>query len=230
MLRKCWLLGMSAGLMLCVWQLGCAAQMPLTQTRSYMAKGDGDGKIYFAKMETGEKTFPICSMNVDGSQVKSIANGTLPALWTADFSPDHSMIAYVVENEMGDDIYTAKADGSGAAKIYSTGDMIGQVRFSPDGQSIAFTTQDIEGGQTNGMLVVMTITGANPRSLSPIRVFPKRSLAQRPNYKMAPGRPSMLSVSGTNVTSNTVTGMFAFSPDSKKIAYTRDTLLDTFSP
>jgi len=235
MLRKRWLLSLLVGMLLCLGQFVMAAQTPLTQTRAYQAKGDGNGKIYFVKQETGETTFPLYSMNADGSQVKEISNGTIPALWTADISPDHSTIVYVVENEMGDDIYTAKADGSGATKIYSTGDNINAVRFSPDGQSIGFITQDITGGEQNGMLAVMSITGANPRSLSPARFsVPARfSAAARyssPARKAVSGRKygSMShkmfssSLSGTTVTSNTVTGMFAFSPDSSKIAFSNN--------
>ena len=79
-------------------------------------------------------------IGIDGTGLTRIADGAFP-----DWSPDGTRIAYVGGSPENPDVYIASAEGGDPALLAGgTGAQL-EPRWSPDGQSVAFLTQDAVG-------------------------------------------------------------------------------------
>jgi Tol biopolymer transport system component len=137
----------------------------------------------------------IYSVSLDGSDRRLLVlGGQEPA-----FSPDGSKLAYLAYSDGGrsDGIYIADADGGNPRALILSTDARAAPLFSPtwspDGQSVAFLrgNTNSQGGTTSATIVVVDADGSNERVIA------------------------------SSVRVPTVWSTFAWSPDSKLIAFTR---------
>jgi len=194
-----------------------SSQKRLTQHREYSAIGDGAGKIYYLKSESGQN-WDIWRMNEDGTEVSRITNDSLFKSGTGEISPDKTKLVITEISDNNDHIYIMNSDGSNPSQIYSTQNSIDKVTFSPDGNKIAFI--ETEPKQSAGTLYVMNIDGSGVRSLShknvssvPQKLFSDISIHPRNSF----------SFSGSTFTKNNVNynNNVAFSTDSAQIVFPR---------
>lgn len=81
----------------------------------------------------------IFVMGIDGSNLKQIASG-----YGARWSPDGKRVVFCRSAEgrgMSGSIWTANADGTGAAKVIDDNSNILEVAWFPDGKSIVFSSE-----------------------------------------------------------------------------------------
>jgi Tol biopolymer transport system component/DNA-binding winged helix-turn-helix (wHTH) protein len=81
----------------------------------------------------GQLNAPFLVVSLAGATPRRVGN--LVGHSCPTWSPDGELIAYGKDN----DLYMAKADGSGERKLASFGDLTGRPRWSPDGKTLRFS-------------------------------------------------------------------------------------------
>ncbi len=98
---------------------------------------DGE-QIVFRSSSAG--TQEICTVNVDGSDIRSVFSHSGALSFSPSWSPDGEWIAFTSSREGNFEIHLIKADGSGLHRV--TDDPANDLdpTWSPDGQWLAFST------------------------------------------------------------------------------------------
>lgn len=128
-----------------------------------------DGKkIVFAfspRAELGDRTRSIYVINADGTGLEQLTDSLGIRDDTPSWSPDGQTIAfssnrdYYPDAQLWSEIYLMDADGSNQRRLTYTDSLInGTPAWSPDGNSIAFTS--------NAEIVIIEKDGTNFRSLT----------------------------------------------------------------
>ena len=212
--KRCNLLFISGIIVFLLTHYIFAGQRRLTNHRWYLGSiGDGAGKIYFLKHESGQN-FDLYRMDENGSNIVRLTNDKPIELLRyeggIDFSVDKKRIAVIKRSDTHDYIYTMNADGTDPKMIYSTTNFIDQLKISPDGNKIAFV--ECDPNVEYGSLYIINYDGSNARSLV-------IGLVQQP--KLLTSNVAAYTISGTTHTKEQVDRWvsISFSPDSNQIVF-----------
>jgi Tol biopolymer transport system component len=191
-----------------------SGQIRLTSHRNYkyFGIGDGEGKIYFLKHESGGN-FDLYRMDEDGSNVSQITNDSMVECYGGgfDISSDKTKLVMTKISDEYDYIYTMNSDGSNAKSIYSTKNRITALKISSDTNKIAFVEFDPI-NPNGGSLYIINFDGSEVKSLSPRKSISINRTISTPSF----------AISGSTLTQELVStnyNIISFSPLSNKIVF-----------
>lgn len=125
-------------------------------------------------VKTVDKNFKFPRLYVqsaDGGEAKAVTGDV--AVWSFAWSPDASKLAYQAsatprtdDSYMFKKLYTVSREGGEAKMLTDTNGKLGEMRWSPDGQSIAFTAGVDESDPAAGSIFVVPAAGGNASNIT----------------------------------------------------------------
>ncbi|RIK61466.1 hypothetical protein DCC62_27730, partial [candidate division KSB1 bacterium] len=120
-------------------------------------------------VKTVDKNFKFPRLyvqSVDGGEAKAVTGDV--AVWSFAWSPDAGKLVYQAsatprtdDSYMFKKIYTVNRAGGEAKMLTDTNGKLGEMRWSPDGQSVAFTAGVDESDPAAGSIFVVPAAGGN---------------------------------------------------------------------
>jgi Tol biopolymer transport system component/DNA-binding winged helix-turn-helix (wHTH) protein len=130
---------------------GLAQQIPIALPSPILAdvSPDGANLLVISVREGDSPQNPLWNVRILGGSMRQLGEAA-----AASFSPDGLTVAFCKEK---DEIWLAQSDGTGARKLATVGNGLGDIAWSPDGRGIRFSQE--------GKLWEVSSTGSNPHQV-----------------------------------------------------------------
>jgi len=155
----------NGGLNLFIYDGQTASLMPLTNGPGVRVEGDWspDGtRIAYTSGIDDPNNFRIYTMNLDGSNERSLTGSVPGDSWAPDWSPDGTQVLFQTNRDGNFEIYVVRLSDLSQNNLTNHPANDSHPAWSPDGSKIAFASQRDTG---KWQLYIMNADGSNPQRI-----------------------------------------------------------------